>query len=267
MAAGDLAYAPRPQSFSDSSEPQHPAISTGDLVRAAPCNAEAFAAQCLQNSHVLSEDIIQLISLLPSEHAPRSKHRPVGENQNPPNDQFAWGTGAFVHGGVVGVRRNAHEYPKTTQLLAAYAKAHAPDSDFTSLLLLSQVQSPLHADRNNASGYPNFLIGVSNFEQGELWVESADGSVPCPDQPDASEFLLGELHPVSGTTIWFDAHCRHCTAPWVGSRIVLAGFVIKGFQAFTQQDHDFLVGLDFALPGVGTGDLLCGTTVCIERGA
>ena len=106
---------------------------------------------------------------------------------------------------------------------------------------------------------------ISEFRQGERWIESAAGSVPCPDQPDASAILTGELRPVSGQTVWFDAHQRHCAAPWEGTRIVLAEFVVKGFHSLSEQNHAFLEDLGFALPGIGTGDLLCGTLMSVER--
>ncbi|CAE7318038.1 METTL21B, partial [Symbiodinium microadriaticum] len=45
--------------------------------------------------------------------------------------------------------------------------------------------------------------------------------------------LEGDVLPVSGQCIYFDAHLRHATMPWSGRRVVLAGFVIKGYEAIS----------------------------------
>ncbi|CAE7340302.1 unnamed protein product, partial [Symbiodinium sp. KB8] len=49
----------------------------------------------------------------------------------------------------------------------------------------------------------------------------------------ATTVVFGDVLPVSGQCIYFDAHLRHATMPWSGRRVVLAGFVIKGYEAIS----------------------------------
>ncbi|CAE7390850.1 METTL21B [Symbiodinium sp. CCMP2592] len=175
----------------------------------------------------------------------RIAHRIVFTSEGYPPDGFVWGTGATVHGGVHALRTNMRSFPLVTQMLASYAKQWVQDHPFTSLMLFADVQAPLHADRNNAAGVDNFLIGLTGFDHGELWVESSSGSQVCPDPAYPG---CGELLPVSRTCAFFDAHARHATCPWTGHRVVLAGFTVKGYDAFGQAMRAELTSLGFQIP-------------------
>ena len=134
---------------------------------------------------------------------------------------------------------------------------------FTSVALFSDLEVPLHSDRNNAKGFDNFLIGISEFQGGELWVEHHGGAAPAPVP---HSHLLGVALPVSGQCVIFDAHLRHATMPWVGHRAVLAGFVIKGYEAISSSDHCALIKLGFNTPDLSTGDLVRhGDLASLER--
>ena len=134
---------------------------------------------------------------------------------------------------------------------------------FTSVALFSDLEAPLHSDRNNAKGFDNFLIGISEFQGGELWIERHGGAAPAP-LPHSH--LLGVALPVSGQCVIFDAHLRHATMPWVGHRAVLAGFVIKAYEAISSSDHCALIKLGFNTPDLSTGDLVRhGDLASLER--
>ena len=221
-------------------------------------DAEAFAQQCLDSGRVSSADLIQLISLLPSETPARAPQSP---NKQHPN-QFSFTTGAYVRGGILGLRGNTLSFPLTTQVLTSYATNRVGDMPFTSALF-SDLEAPLHSDRNNAKGFDNFLIGISEFQGGELWIERHGGATPAP-LPHSH--LLGVALPVSGQCVVFDAHLRRATMPWVGHRAVLAGFVIKGYEAISSSDHCALIKLGFNTPDLSTGDLVRhGDLASLER--
>ena len=236
--------------------------STGDLLAQhgqIPLDAEAFAQQCLDSGRVSSADLIQLISLLPSETPARAPQSP---NKQHPN-QFSFTTGAYVRGGILGLRGNTLSFPLTTKVLTSYATNRVGDMPFTSVALFSDLEAPLHSDRNNAKGFDNFLIGISEFQGGELWIERHGGAAPVP-LPHSH--LLGVALPVSGQCVIFDAHLRHATMPWVGHRAVLAGFVIKGYEAISSSDHCALIKLGFNTPDLSTGDLVRhGDLASLER--
>ena len=61
-----------------------------------------------------------LAALLP-EDGPKPKR--FGEKEN---DEVIWATGAFVHGGVVGVLNNTKKYPKATKVFLNYLKQQCP---------------------------------------------------------------------------------------------------------------------------------------------
>ena len=103
---------------------------------------------------------------------------------------------------------------------------------FTSVALFSDLEAPLHSDRNNAKGFDNFLTGISEFQGGELWIERHGGAAPAP-LPHSH--LLGVALPVSGQCVIFYAHLRHATMPWVGHRAVLAGFVMRVMKLLAPQ--------------------------------
>ena len=208
--------------------------------------AELFAEACLAQCAISADQVVRLTTLLDSD--PNRKGHP--------SDGFVWGTGACVHGGVHALRTNARSFPAVTRMLAMYAKQWVRDHPFTSLILFADVQAPLHSDRNNAAGVNNFLIGLTDFVEGELWIESSSGSQACPDPAYQG---CGVLLPVSRTCAFFNAHARHATCPWTGSRVVLAGFTVKGYNAFERTMHDTLTGLGFQIPQVATGDFICQT--------
>ena len=168
-----------------------------------------------------------------------------------------------MRGGILGLRGNTLSFPLTTKVLTSYATNRVGDMPFTSVALFSDLEAPLHSDRNNAKGFDNFLIGISEFQGGELWVERHGGAAPAPVP---HSHLLGVALPVSGQCVIFDAHLRHATMPWVGHRAVLAGFVIKGYEAISSSDHCALIKLGFNTPDLSTGDLVRhGDLASLER--
>ena len=111
-----MADVPSPQSLSDSADAMSIA-SSGDDARAkpddgTPLDAEQFAESRLGSPIILEDDSIHLITLLPSEQCPRS-----GENPS----AFSFSTGLYAHGGIVGLRRHARQFPRASRVLARFA--------------------------------------------------------------------------------------------------------------------------------------------------
>ena len=257
QATGDLADVPSPKSLSDHADAMSIASSESDVQahpNYSPLEAEQFAESRLGSQTITADDIIHLITLLPSEQCPRSGENPCA---------FSFSTGLYAHGGIVGLRRHARQFPQTSSMLARFASQRAPGFEFTSLLLLADTQTQLHSHRNNAQGYDNFLIGVTSFQGGQLWIESDVGNSPAPPP---HQDLKGTLLEVSNTCAHFNPHLRHCTAPWTGRRVVLAGFVVRHFHCASPSDQDYLESLHFKLPHLGTGDVIRqGHLSCIAK--
>ena len=125
--------------------------------------------------------------------------------------------------------------------------------EYTTLVLMKNLQVPPHRDTNNEVGFMNSLVALSSFEGGQLWLESAEGTHPCPDPSCAASGILMSLE----SPALFDAHNLHATCPWhKGDRVVLAAFVVRHFARLPTSSLDLLQGLGFRIPGISTGDIV-----------
>ena len=107
--------------------------------------------------------------------------------------------------------------PDFELLLCNFVRQSDPNLAFTSVYISDNLASSLHADTLNSRSSSNLCISIGAFAQGQLWVQSASGSVPCPD---ASCPQSGILMPVADHPCRFDPHAPHCTMPWQGERVV-----------------------------------------------
>ena len=219
----------------------NPALVTGELPEKLQSTqtAELHSQRLLSLDRVTIEDVFPLLQFLPSEH-----QRFSGD--------FSWASGAYVHGGIVGLRHNLVQYPLTSKIFAKLISSTFPELEFTSFVVLYNTLTPVHQDLNNQSGFPNALIPLSKFKDGGLWLEGP-GSDPCPDPslPDARGTIVPLHEP-----ILFDAHQRHATCPWVGDRCVLAAFVINDFRKLDAESINLLTQAAFKLPALSTGEIV-----------
>ena len=171
-----------------------------------------------------------------------------------PTNQFSLTTGAYVRGGILGLRGNTLSFPLTTQVLTI-AMLQTESKTCRLPLLPSSVILKRLCTRIAITPkvFVNFLIGISEFQGGELWIERHGGAAPAP-LPHSH--LLGFALPVFGQCVIFDAHLRHTTMPWVGHCAVLVGFVIKGYAAISSADHCALLKRGFNTPDLCTGNLV-----------
>ena len=85
----------------------------------------------------------------------------------------SWFTGAYVHGGVAGLRSNARRFPYVTKYLVEYARARVDGQPFTALGITRNSALGLHRDVHNVRCTKNTVIPVTKFEGGGVWVESS----------------------------------------------------------------------------------------------
>ena len=200
------------------------------------CDPEQFSAAAALKKPPDLKDVMTLCNLLESELPARGGHS---------DDEFSWSTGAYVHGGVHGSRQHVHQFPVTSAFLAKVFKELHPRLPFTTLVLTRDVKTSLHLDANNALGYDNGIVKISPFRGGGLWVQTREGTVPCPGDPS----LLGCIVDFTHSVLTFDPHCKRLTLPWSqGPRVVLIGFVVKAPEAIPSTDADLLVRAGFNLP-------------------
>ena len=191
-------------------------------------DAEMLAAMLLARGTCDSESLIKLARLLPSESIART-------NPDQPSGKF-FITGAYVHGGICGIRRATRKFPATTRLLTALAQSLCkPGFCFSSVGLSYNNLAPRHVDKFNAPGTQNGLAKLSPFDGGGLILHSAD-------QSSNLKF--------DGNTLYFDAHESHETEPWTqGERLILVAYTTSGLDKLPPDEAKVLLDAGFSLSG------------------
>ena len=156
-------------------------------------------------------------------------------------------TGALV--AVPGCSGSRSEFVLTLSLFQRAPLSFAihqvnPHHTFSSLVLLDDVQSPLHVDCNNDRSSWNLVMPLTRFRNGQIWEECEGGADRFED---ASGTFWGRLHEVSAEPVLLHAAVnRHAVLPWQGRRVVLIAFTPRDSPKLPPPDRDWLLG--FRLP-------------------
>ena len=197
--------------------------------------AERLAGEILKRGYISYDSALEMMELLPAECGARSSGWAPSEK--------SWTTGAYVHGGIVAVRKHCRQYNNVTMLLCAILKAAHPGMPFSSAALFLDTKTPMHRDQNNLESCPNLVVPLSVFSDGQIWVANA-GEKPSVSGPSRAE---GDLLEVAGGPCRFDASRYHCTMDWRGRRLVLVGFHVRDHDKLSVKDAAVLTGLGFPL--------------------
>ena len=136
----------------------------------------------------------------------------------------SWFTGAYVHGGVAGLRNNTRRFPHATKYLVEYARAKMDGQPFTALGITRNSALGLHRDVHNVRCTKNTVIPVTKFEGGGVWVEGVDSNeedqvekeVPKKGCVKGKVFSFKDGNPIS-----FRPNLWHEVQPWKGDRVVV----------------------------------------------
>ncbi|CAE7230302.1 unnamed protein product, partial [Symbiodinium sp. KB8] len=199
--------------------------------------AEKVAERILSRAVVSAADLRVLVDRLPAEVSQRS----VFESRK----GLTFTAGAFVHGGVVGVTRSCSLYPRSVQAFCSYVKLLCPQLSFSSLSVLLNVRALPHRDGNNLETEPNLVAPLSDFRNGEIWVETSEGKIPLTVK---GKILHGELLEVQKGPCLLDHHRVHATMEWRGQRCILVAYCLRSLEKLTSGDRDLLLSLGFRLP-------------------
>ena len=101
---------------------------------------EILAESLLAKGVLQQADILRLYAALPSEVVTRNTTETEGR---------AFGVGAWIHGGVGGLRQNTHLFPLTCKVLCAFVRQRCANHNFSSPILLENSQAGLHTDSHN----------------------------------------------------------------------------------------------------------------------
>ena len=210
--------------------------------------AEVLACQCLRNGRCSFDEMQAIMDLLLSDGQAKRVDRPPEGAIGPVK---VFGTGAYIFGGVAGIRTAMRNFPSTSRLLARIVRAACSEHVFTSTVLFQNVRTKPRADLCNAKT-PNLAIPCSVFQGGAIWVQSDGGDVPMTIEDQDS---WGFCHEVANGPVLFDAQRWHCTNAWDGLQLLLVAFSVDAFDEMSSNDIELLACHDFNLPGRRTAPL------------
>ena len=206
--------------------------------------AEEFARRLTAKpSPVVADEIVELFKLLPKEKPPR------GEEQDDGSSSFS--TGSYCKGGLVGLRTNTRDRPLATEAMARFARQTQPGFVFTTLSVFQGVKTPMHKDSRNAP-YPNLVIPLTRFKDGQIWVQDPSGSVP---EYTPEGLKMGRDLEVSEGPVTLDAYdAYHFTRAWKGERIVMVAYVTDRLDRTAESERALLRERGFVLPDMKEGN-------------
>ena len=99
-----------------------------------------------------AQHLVQLLALLPHERDSRGID---------PNASHVFAAGAFVQGGVYGLRKQTDRFTLSVSMICRFFKHYMPAHTFTSVLLQQGVVTSPHRDSHNAEGSSNLLVSLT----------------------------------------------------------------------------------------------------------
>ena len=212
-----------------------------DVERVSSISSEHCAEMILEKSEFHAKDLLALFEMLPFEDCPRSDD----------SGARAFGGGAYMKGGIVGLRANSRKHPSACKAFASAIRFAAPAHPFTSFSVHADAPTTTHVDRYNADVY-NIVLPLTRFEGGGIWLQDASGCVASPE--DNQTFGVVVVADIASGPCAIDARNRkHTVMPWTGARVVLVGFSVSAFSKLSSSDAEALASLGFNLDIVPIG--------------
>ena len=198
---------------------------------------EIFAKHLLGLSHVKPSDGLALFRKLPKE-TPSRESQPRGQ-------ACSFSAGVFVHGGVLGLRRNCLEYPESVQVFTGLIRDACPELLFSSFTVNQNVETLPHTDSHNADWEPNCVLALSSFRKGGIWTEVQDGTQP---RLHKGQRRFGEILDLQTGPKLLDPKRLHATEGWRGTRVVLIAYTVRSLEKLSDAQRKTAEALGFKLP-------------------
>ena len=187
--------------------------------------AELYAKDLLEEEILYAEQMETLAMMLPTTTATPKRFGPQGQTQK------VWMAGAFVHGGIAGVKNATTSFSYSTRAFVRYVKQLEPTHKFNSLAVTVDTEAKQHVDAHNVG--MNLIAGLSRFKGGGVEVEEPGGA------------KLLELDGANTHQV-FNPKYRHSTRPWSGgSRVVLVAYSVRDSGKLPQDKIDLLHSFGF----------------------
>ncbi|CAE7931226.1 GIP, partial [Symbiodinium necroappetens] len=82
--------------------------------------------------------------------------------------------GCYTHGGVCGIMKLTRQLPNVTAYLVKAAKEMTGSGDFGSVAVVENVSMAPHRDSHNQEGTLNTVTALTDFNNGQVWVEKKE---------------------------------------------------------------------------------------------
>ena len=161
----------------------------------------------------------------------------------------SWYTGAYVHGGCAGLRRNLQSFPNTSRYLVSLGKKYARGESFSAVALARNATLGMHRDSHNYKHSKNIVVPISQFEGGALWAEDPEVEEKdnVPKQTPSGQEVKGNLHPMlQGEPVIFSPRRWHEVQQWEGDRVMLMLYTPRATK-LTEKDAATLEEFGFPL--------------------
>ena len=136
---------------------------------------EVYAQLVLNQGLKVDESVVEhLFELLPDQRFSRK----IDDCEHAGSPPKAWASGVYRHGGVLGVRNSTKDYPlATTKVVNLFIQAKLGEQACWSTFSMHRsLNVKKHRDSHNARDKVSYLIPISEFKDGGLWVQlKADG--------------------------------------------------------------------------------------------
>ena len=204
----------------------------GLVVQALANKAETLAQELLKNQDYNHKKCEELLKDLPFRD--HTKHRQAHQQARPRYPVL----GAYAYGNHYGVTKMTRQLPKTCRYLLQYLQHWSSEPiRCSSLVVNDDCRMGAHRDVNNLPNTKNYVIGVTSFQQGELWLE---GQSVNPKDPTHSlklptgEYKSGHLRQTRHQVVTFDARKWHANRGWQGHRVTLGGYTSRGVRHLSE---------------------------------
>ena len=214
---GDFEGVPQlPPPDDDEEGTRQPAYDPNDPV-------EEYARAVLKESRIDRDLVESLARLLPTDGKKPSR---FGDQSD---DECIWASGAFVHGGVVGILNNTRKYPLATKVFVSYLKDQCPGFKCNSVAVFKGIKAKPHKDARNVG--INAVVPLTDFEGCDVMVKKGEKTVALK---------------VSEGPQFFDPHDEHYTTSCTkGTSLMLVGYSVRDSAKLKEEMVSFLMDLGF----------------------
>ena len=211
-------------------------------VRFLPSREPVGEAECMARTLLLAGQVSwnqlrRLFAALP--HKQSARHCQVVQSADDCSMAGSFTVGGFSHAFSHGLRRHTRQFPWTCVLLTSIVRMVHCAHRFTTINMVCNIQSLLHADSHNDADTCNLMLPFSTYSGGGLWIEHVEGDVSLTvDGP------RGFVHDTQMPVV-LKPRCKHATYPWHGQRCHIIAFHVRNADRIPSTDMQDLLQLGF----------------------